>query len=320
MITLIVGVPGSGKTWFAVEKLIPAKLRASGLRLASNIRGHVDADLIIDDDADITNPRFDKKLIVLDEVQFVALRDKKNEMFQHFTVHRHTQREYLWITQSLSALPKKWLGLVERTIKVSPVAGSATSRAQEYLGLPRVIDLPVNSTMFRPGPTDKYQTVETGFETMKRRVPGKVIALSIALIASVMAAPLMIGYAYQNFGGGELFKLTAGQQSGGFLSLSGSGDEADRLSSSKPEAQEYQESSDSESSDDAEDPPTPSSIVTFPMDYEASLKYLDAPESVADVYDCRGEFFTDNCNKPAPQFDRHNLQKLIPRQAQAARL
>jgi len=191
MITLIVGRPRTGKTYYLCVVLLERLQRAFKKRpLVSNVRGHQDVTHVLNFDDDFTDRKYDKSLIILDEVQFYSCRDKKGEMFQHFTVHGHQERDYVWITQSTSALPTKWLGLVERTIKIETVAGSQISRALHYVGTPMRSDEPIESETFRPRATDLYKTVEDGMQPPKRRMPSKVWMLLFASLFFCVGAPM----------------------------------------------------------------------------------------------------------------------------------
>ncbi len=209
MIYLIVGKPRSGKSYYMATKLVPrlqkaAQAKGKKFRLISNIRGHVDADVTIDFQDDFTDRKYDNSTLILDEVQYFSARDNKGLMFQHFTTHGHQGRDYYWITQSVAAIPRKWQGLVEKTIKIEPVAGSSISRAIHYIGIPRKGDMPMEVETYRPGPTDKYKTVEDGAEVPKRRMPGKVWALAAACVCAALAAPVAAYAVYKHFTTGNI--------------------------------------------------------------------------------------------------------------------
>jgi len=191
MITLIVGRPRTGKTYYLVVLLLERLQRLFPKRqVVSNVRGHVGVKHPISFQDDFIDRKYDKSLIILDEVQFYSVRDKSGEMFRHFTVHGHQERDYVWITQSTAALPVKWLGLVERTIKIETVAGSQISRALHYVGAPMRGDEPIETETFRPRSTDLYKTVEDGMSPPKRKMPSKVLFLFFAALFFVVAAPM----------------------------------------------------------------------------------------------------------------------------------
>jgi len=191
MITLIVGRPRTGKTYYLVVILLERMQRLfAGRPVVSNVRGHVGVKHKIDFQDDFTDRKYDKSLIVLDEVQFYSTRDKNGDMFKHFTVHGHQERDYVWVTQSTAALPAKWLGLVERTVKIETVAGSQISRALHFVGTPLRGDEPIETETFRPRATDLYKTVEDGMSPPKRKMPSKVLFLLAAALFFVVGAPV----------------------------------------------------------------------------------------------------------------------------------
>jgi len=190
MITLIVGRPRTGKTYYLAVILLQRMQRLFPRRpVVSNVRGHVGVQHKIDFQDDFTDRKYDKSLIVLDEVQFYSTRDKTGDMFKHFTVHGHQERDYVFITQSTAALPAKWLGLVERTIKIETVAGSQISRALHYVGSPMRGDEPIETETFRPRSTDLYKTCEDGMTPPTRKMPSKVLFLLAAALFFVIGAP-----------------------------------------------------------------------------------------------------------------------------------
>jgi len=157
MITLLIGVPGSGKTYFAVNELVKYAKNASYKNIYTNING-----LKIDDlnklndkvkfhrfDYDffygevekeykffLDNPKiedYDNKvknegilkdyydsLIVLDEAQMFLLPTDANKRF--VTYHRHYKIDMLYITQAKHLLDKIFLINIEKLIVAVPPA------------------------------------------------------------------------------------------------------------------------------------------------------------------------------------------------------
>jgi len=285
MITLIVGVPGSGKTWYAVEKLIP-KLLKSKKRCFSNIRGHVDAKKTFGFDEDFTISDFDNSLVVLDEVQFFSLRDASGVFFRHLTVHRHTGRDYVFITQSTAALPRKWLGLVEKTIEISSIAGSQFSRARHYQGIPKITNPVLAEEKFKPCATDKYQTVEEGVEETKRTVPFYVYKMAGGLCAAV-AVTGFIAFAVMNHFFPDKEKSA--------VVVAEANVQGDHLDNTKVIPVLEDESKPDESTI-AETKAINPQIAHFPMNLDDALSFLDDGKPIHHIVKCGKNFYSDNPN------------------------
>jgi len=280
MITLIVGVPGSGKTFYAVERLIPNLLKKKPVCF-SNIRKHVDSKSVFGFDDDFTVSEYDNALIVLDEVQFFSLRDARGELFRHLTIHRHSGREYIWITQSVSAIPRKWLGLVERTIEISSIAGSQLSRARYYQGLPRRDNPVLSEVRFLPGATDKYQTVEDNAQEIKRTVPFYVWKMAAALVGVISLTAFLGFYAFGHFMG-------RGEASISKVSVSSK----PAMKRAEPEVLSGSGLSEAESKGDSPAKPA-THVYVWPLSLEESQRFL-ADHSPKRFAVCNKHTFSDN--------------------------
>jgi len=298
MITLIVGVPGSGKTWYAVEKLIP-KLMKRKKKCFSNIREHTDAHKTFGFEDDFTVSEFDNSLVILDEVQFFSLRDSKGLFFQHLTIHRHTGRDYIFITQSVAAIPRKWHGLIEKTIEISSIAGSQYSRARHYQGLPKLANPVLAEEKFHPCATDKYKTVEDGVDETKRAVPFYVWKMAFGLFAT-FSFTAFLGFAvYNHFFNEEHLVKEA------LASTTPVIDQLEKSKTLKPDSPQGDKLNN-------EFPPVNPQLSSFPMGLDDALAFLDSGDEIQRVARCGGNVYSDNpyykCNQKSRTLVSGNVQ------------
>lgn len=176
MIVYVEGMPGVGKTYYTVNNIIPELVkRRQGFggysAVFTNIRGYNDFDA---KPFDIQNLFEKNSLYVIDEVQ--QYNDRAEFLFRHFCVHRHYGQDIVIITQIKDALPRKFFGVVERSVQVEPIVGSQFSRAVHKVGKPNANNrLVIKVDHFKPGPCDKYKTVDDGSEVTSRRVPTRFL-------------------------------------------------------------------------------------------------------------------------------------------------
>lgn len=141
MLRVITGVPGSGKSLYAVKCLLEAKDR--GEYLITNIDGFKYADEFIDEHTQegLINfilgrdwEEFAKTLgnrkiyVVIDEAQRVyastgMVRKTQQEMFYFLEYHRHYGANVDLVTQSHRSLNSRVMGLLNEIVQVSKVSG-----------------------------------------------------------------------------------------------------------------------------------------------------------------------------------------------------
>lgn len=141
MIGLITGVPGSGKSLYAVKKLLEAKAR--GEYTITNIEGYKYADEFIDaltqdemvsfilgrDWSDFAKSLGNRKIyLVIDEAQRVYAstgmnRATQQEMFYFLEYHRHYGANIDLVTQSHKSLNGRVYGLVHQIVQISKIKG-----------------------------------------------------------------------------------------------------------------------------------------------------------------------------------------------------
>lgn len=181
MIMLITGRPGVGKTWWVVHRLMR---RYKGRKILANIRGlrlpHIPVE-------NLERQVQEKGIVViLDECQTYLQREKW--LFEHLCVHRHYGQDWVLITQTTAALPRRYLGLVEEHWHLSPLAGSSWTIARRYLEAATTRDIlkyPVASETFRPTKTDLYISAMHEAGLVRRRVPVRLYAyIAIAAVAA----------------------------------------------------------------------------------------------------------------------------------------
>jgi len=171
MITLLIGVPGSGKTYFAVNELVKYAKNATYKNIYTNINGlkiddlnklndkvkfhRFDYDLFYDEVEKeykffLDNPKiedYDKQvkkegilkdyydsLIIIDEAQMYLLPTDPNKRF--VTYHRHYKIDMLYITQAKHLLDKIFLINIEKLIVAVPPAKRFLNSGFRYFFYP----------------------------------------------------------------------------------------------------------------------------------------------------------------------------------------
>lgn len=177
MIHYVEGFPGLGKTYFSVVILaerIKKNRSKTYQSIVSNVRGYKADDFDIDD---IERPN---SLYIIDEIQkFNKYHDK---LFLHLCEHRHLGQDWIIMTQCKDAIPRKFMGLLERSYCLEPIAGSSFTRAVTRIGKPIITNkMVISNETFQPKKTDVYQTVSEGAEIPKRKMPMKYILIFAAL-------------------------------------------------------------------------------------------------------------------------------------------
>lgn len=187
MITLVTGVPGAGKTSFAVSELLRSDKRK--LTFGCPVKGI----------EELENPEFEnlKNCCVLVDEAHTIMGTGMQNLVNFLTVHRHNNLDFVLTTQDFSLLNRKVLPLVGRHyhLSLTPL-GERRLLTWDRYGNPRSkSDVAAATTqMVSVDRTnwDKFDSVTNGAEMPEVRKSKKpkiyfvVFALLIALLGSLM--------------------------------------------------------------------------------------------------------------------------------------
>jgi len=195
MIHYVEGIPGMGKTYFSVVILAPRLIKSRIKKyehVFSNVRGFKSEQFDVDS--------MDQKnsLFIIDELQ--AFNKHHDKLFLHLCEHRHLGQDWIIMTQVKDAIPRKFLGLIEKSYSLEPVAGSASTRAVCRLGKPLLSNKAIISNeIFKPRDNDVYDSVSAGAEMPKRKMPFKYILIFAALPMVIFVAAKVTFWSYDKF-------------------------------------------------------------------------------------------------------------------------
>lgn len=137
MITLITGIPGSGKTLFAVSQLLAGEYKTRRL-LVSGIDGLTVPHEVLDDDGVRRWPELVQAgdVVVIDEVQRLwrprAVGSKVPDDIARLETHRHLGVDFVLITQHPMLLDQNVRRLVGRHIHVRRIFGAGAALLYEW--------------------------------------------------------------------------------------------------------------------------------------------------------------------------------------------
>jgi len=197
MIHYIEGFPGLGKTYFSVvilAKRLKEKREKPYEHIVSNVRGYDSDDFDVED---LAKPN---TLYIIDEIQ--KFNKHHDKLFLHLCEHRHLGQDWVIMTQCKDAIPRKFMGLIERSYCLEPVAGGSSTRAVCRIGKPNVTNkMIISNEIFKPRATDVYKTVSDGSQIPKRKMPMKYIMI-MAVVPVLFFVTIGIGKAaYSHFSG-----------------------------------------------------------------------------------------------------------------------
>lgn len=185
MITLITGVPGSGKTAFAVSEILKSSKDVYVLNLRSEKFNEISS---IDELTHLRN-----SVVLIDEAQAFLTSDKHKYFFE---THRHHGLDIFLTTQGHTSIPRWLRPLIGRHVHIT----SASLRERRYLEWPRIAN-PLSSVDVRSAqksfaPVRKeafsyYKTVEDGSEippVEKRKFPIVYIVIALILPLAMLLA------------------------------------------------------------------------------------------------------------------------------------
>lgn len=137
MIHLITGLPGNGKTLYAVSLIID--LAAKGETIYTNIKGLTVPDVLPLPENNDWRDTPDGSYIFYDEAQYIDIFQSNGRqtvsnhpITRDLSTHRHTGHEIYFITQDASYMHKHILGLVQEHIFVNRPMGSKFPAAIVY--------------------------------------------------------------------------------------------------------------------------------------------------------------------------------------------
>lgn len=216
MITLITGVPGSGKTLHAVSELLRpmqgAEIEHEGAKvkrvLHCNIKNLL-LDHVLIAKEDLLNWHTWVKpgdLICFDEVQEVwrprAMSVQAPESITKLEIHRHMAVDFVIITQHPMLLDQNIRRLVERHLHVRRVAGMALAVVYEWdhASNPSMVKSAITSRPWRyPKAAYKLYKSAEAHTKQPRRLPVALLVLLFAAAGLAYGVPTVYGRMQERF-------------------------------------------------------------------------------------------------------------------------
>ena len=214
MITLITGVPGSGKSLYAVSELLLPMLGAEiehegekvKRRLCTNIKNLLLEHVLIGKDELLTWQDWAKPgdFICFDEVQEVwrprAMSAQAPESITKLEIHRHMAVDFVIVTQHPMLLDQNIRRLVGRHLHVRRVANMALAVVYEWdhASNPSMVKSAITSRPWRY-PKSAYKLYKSAEAHTKqpRRLPAALLVLLLAAAGLAYGVPTVeIGRAH----------------------------------------------------------------------------------------------------------------------------
>lgn len=229
MITLITGVPGSGKTLHAVsELLLPmqgAEIEHEGGKvtrvLHTNIKNLLLDHVLIGKEELLTWDKWAKPgdLICFDEVQEVwrprALSVQAPESITNLEIHRHMAVDFVIITQHPMLLDQNIRRLVGRHLHVRRVAnmGLAVVYEWDHASNPSMVKSAITTRPWRY-PKSAYKLYKSAEAHTKqpRRLPAALLVLLAAAVGLAYGLPTVYGRMNERFNGVPAGSAVAGSK------------------------------------------------------------------------------------------------------------